>query len=259
MIVIVLNTLLLASFIYKLENILVMKQNYYKTGGILMNTLIGRFFTFIMKERIRKFIAFTYYVLFICIAVEINLPLALDIICFIIVTFITLFCIPVYQSEYIDKIYERNRGKIGKNIIPETKKIAKEILMFIPILIITTCITSFIMFGKPANQTSIDESFYKAPIYNYILIIIIGPIIEEWIFRFLPSKFINNRTLYIIVSTVIFATMHVIDDPNAFYYIWFYMMNALYYAYRYHKTKDILVPISMHSLNNLIATLLLIS
>ena len=130
--------------------------------------------------------------------------------------------------------------------------------MFIPIFIITICITSFIMVGQSANQTSIDESFYEAPIFNSILAIIIGPIIEEWIFRFLPSKFINNRTLYIIVSTVIFATMHVIDDPNAFYYIWFYMMRPLYYAYRYHKTKDILVPISMHSLNNLVATLLFV-
>ncbi len=223
-----------------------------------MNTLIGRFFTFIKKERIRKFVAFAYYVLFIRMFFEINLPLALDIICFIVVTFITLFFIPVYQAEYIDKIYERNRGKLGKNIIRETKKIAKEILMFIPIFIITICITSFIMVGQSANQTSIDESFYEAPIFNSILAIIIGPIIEEWIFRFLPSKFINNRTLYIIVSTVIFATMHVIDDPNAFYYIWFYMMRPLYYAYRYHKTKDILVPISMHSLNNLVATLLFV-
>ncbi len=224
-----------------------------------MNTKIERFFTFIMKEKTRKAFAFTFYVYFIVMLMEITLPLALEIICFIVLMFITLFGCTMYMSEWIDKMYERNRGKLGKNIINEIKKIGKEILMFIPILLISYCVTSFIMVGQSANQTSLYNSFYKAPILNSILIIIIGPIMEEFIFRFLPYNFIKNRTLYIIVSAVVFAAMHVINDPNPFYYIWFYMMRPLYYGYRYHKTKDILVPFSMHSLNNLIATLLLLS
>lgn len=223
-----------------------------------MNTKIERFFTFIMKEKTRKVFAFTFYVYFIVMFMEINLPLALEIICFIVLMFITLFGCTVYISEWMDKMYEKNRGKLGKNIIKEIKKIAKEILMFIPILIITKCITSFIMVGQPANQTSIEQSFYEAPIFNSVFVIIIGPIIEEFFFRFLPYRFIKNKTLYIIVSTVIFAAMHVVNDPNPFYYIWFYMMRSLYYGYRYHKTNDILVPICMHSLNNLVVTLLFI-
>lgn len=59
-------------------------------------------------------------------------------------------------------------------------------------------------------------------------------------------------------SAFIFAGMHVLNDPNPFYYIWFYMMNPLYYGYRYYETQDILVPISMHSLHNLIAALPLV-
>lgn len=223
-----------------------------------MNTKIGRFFTFIMKEKTRKVFAFTFYVYFIVMFMEIDLPLALEIICFIVLMFITLFGCTVYISEWLDKMYERNRGKLGKNIIQEIKKIAKEILMFIPILIITICITSFTMVGQSANQTSIEQSFYEAPIFNSVFVIIIGPIIEEFIFRFLPYSFIKNKTLYIIVSTVVFAAMHVINEPNPFYYIWFYMMRPLYYGYRYYTTKDILVSISMHSLNNLVATLLFV-
>lgn len=221
-----------------------------------MNTKIERFFTFIMKEKTRKAFAFIFYVYFIVMLMEIALPLALEIICFIVLMFITLLGCTLYMSEWMNKMYERNRGKLGKNIINEIKKIGKEILMFIPILLISDCVTSFLMVGQSANQTSLDNSFYKAPVLYSILIIIIGPIIEEFIFRFLPYSFIKNKTLYIIVSTMVFAAMHVINDPNPFYYIWFYMMRPLYYGYRYHKTKDILVPLSMHSLNNLIATLL---
>lgn len=223
-----------------------------------MNTKIGRFFTFIMKEKTRKVFAFTFYVCFIVMFMEINLPLALEIICFIFLMFITLFGCTVYISEWMDKMYDKNRGKLGKNIIQEIKKIAKEILIFIPILIMTQCITSFIMVEQPANQTSLEQSFYEAPIFNSVFAIIIGPIIEEFLFRFLPYKFIKNKNLYIIVSTIVFAAMHVVNDPNPFYYIWFYMMRPLYYGYRYHKTNDILVPITMHSLNNLVATLLFV-
>lgn len=53
-----------------------------------------------------------------------------------------------------------------------------------------------------------------------------------------------------------FAAMHVIHDPNPFYYIWFYMIKPLYWAYRYHKTKDIYVTICMHSFSNFIAIIL---
>lgn len=220
-----------------------------------MNTKIGRFFSFIRKEKTRNFFAFAYYVLFIAMLMDINLPLALEIICLIVVMFIALFCCPVYMTEWMDKMVERNKGKLGKNIIQKMKKIDNEILMFIPILLIYNCVISFVCVGQPANQTRVEESFYDAPIFNSMFIILIGPIIEEFIFRFLPYKFIKNKTLYIIVSTVVFASMHVLNDSNPFYYIWFYMMTSLYYGYRYHKTKDILVTISIHSLNNLLATL----
>lgn len=223
-----------------------------------MNTKIERFFTFIMKEKTRKIFAFTCYILFIFMFMQIDLPLAVEFLCFIFSIFIIFFGCTVYMIEWMDKMWEENRGKPGKNIIKEIKKIGKEILMYIPIALISICVTSFIMVGQPANQASLDKSFYEAPIFNSILSIIIAPIIEEFIFRFLPYKFIKNKTLYIIVSAVVFAAMHVVNEPNPFYYIWFYMMRPLYYGYRYHKTKDILVPISMHSLNNLIATLLFV-
>lgn len=128
--------------------------------------------------------------------------------------------------------------------------------MFIPFLLISECVISFIMIGEPANQTKIEESFYETLIFNSIYVVIIGPIIEEFIFRFLPYSFIKNKKLYVIVSAVIFAAMHVINDSNPFYYIWFYILGALYYSYRYYKTKDIWVTISLHSFNNLIALFL---
>lgn len=223
-----------------------------------MNTKIERFFTFIMKEKTRNFFAFAFYISTIIMIMELDLPVALNAISYIIQTIIYILTCSIYMTDWMNKVFEINRNDIKNIILKKLKKISKEIVMFLPILLISHFLTSFIMLGNSTNQTSIMKSFYEMPIFNSILMIIIGPIMEEVIFRSLPYKFIKNKTLYIIISAVIFAAMHVIHDPNPFYYIWFYMLRSLYYSYRYHKTQDIWITISLHSLNNLIATLLFI-
>lgn len=218
-------------------------------GGNFVNNFACRFFTFVKKEKIRDFFAFTLYVLFIVFIIGIDMPVELEVICFVIVVCISAIYSSIYLSDWLDELCQ-------KNIWQELKKILKELVMFIPIWVISSCIINAILVGQPENQTSLEESFKTTPIFNSILAIVIGPMLEEFIFRFLPYTFIKNKSLYIIVSSIIFAGMHVIDDPNPFYYIWVYMPTSLYYTYRYYKTKDILVPISLHSFNNLIATLL---
>lgn len=223
-----------------------------------MDTQEGQFYTFLLKEKTRAFFAFVLYVLFIVMIIEIDLPLAVDFIRFIIQLSIILFYGALYMSDWMDKYYERKEGKLKKNKTQNIKKIGKEILMYIAIFLIVDGITSFVLVGQTENQANFEESFYKAPILNSIFAIIICPIIEELIFRFLPYKFIKNKALYIIVSGVVFAAMHVLGDSNPLYNIWFYMIRALYYGYRYYKTKNLWVPISIHMTNNLIATLLFV-
>lgn len=221
-----------------------------------MNNKIGRFSVLVKKERTRDFFALLFYISYIGINMDLRLEVENIFSIILIIIGITVF--PIYWIEYLDKLFNRNRENSGKNITKKIKKILKEILMFIPIELLSLYHTFFIMVGQPVNQTKINETFYDAPIFNTINIIIIAPIIEEIIFRFLPYRFIKNKTLYIVGSSIIFAAIHVVNDPNSFYYVWFYMMRSIYYGYRYHKTKDLLVSISIHSFNNLIATLILI-
>lgn len=221
-----------------------------------MSSFWWRFFTFVKKEKTRDFFAFTFFVLFLFLALGIDMPFALDIVCFVIVLSITALGCSVYLSDWMDEFYVKNLEKLGKNIRQELKKITKELAMYIPFWLISWYITDYIVVGQPANQTGLEESFKVAPISNSILAIVIAPMLEEFIFRFLPYRFIKNKTLYVIISSIIFAGLHVIDDPNPFYYIWVYLPDSFYYTYRYSKTKNIWVTISLHSFNNLIATLL---
>ena len=217
-----------------------------------VSRLFAAFYTFVSKEKTRKFLAFIYYALCIITLTKVNLPPAVKSICMYLLVIVSVFELPIYTVEWMDKIRKEN------SIIKELKKIGKEILMFIPFYLISALIITFFAVDKPANQTEIESTFYKSQISELIFAIILAPIIEEFIFRLLPSEFIKNKYLYIAVSSFIFAGMHVFGDPNPFYYIKFYMLTSCYYGYRYYETKDILVSISLHSFHNLIAMLTLI-
>lgn len=217
-----------------------------------MNSKAERFYNFIKSKKTQGVIAFILYILFIIMYMSSYWSISLQIMYFIVLTFILGLLIAIYMPIYMTD--EKSEKKLGKNIIQTIKRLTKEIAMFILFLLISTFIISFIFIGKPANQISVD-AFGATSISNIIIIIFMGPTFEEFVFRLLPYKFIKNKILYITISAFLFAGIHVINDPNPFYYIWVYMPNALYYSYRYHKTNDLLVTISIHSLNNLLSML----
>lgn len=157
-----------------------------------MNTKIERIITFIKKEKIRNFFAFVFYILIIIESMEIDLPSLLEIIFIIIIIPFSVIVFPIYTEEWLDKKFERNIGKLRKNIIQEIKKIAKEMLKFIPIWLVSCLVATLFSIGEVANEKRLHELFYEGPIFYSIYIIIIGPIIEEFIFRFLPYRFIKK-------------------------------------------------------------------
>lgn len=225
----------------------------------MFNKIMRKFFTIILNDKTKAVFAFIFYMLFIIWLIDVKLPSVLDVICFVVAMIIILIGCSVYFAELLDKFLERNHGKVKKNFIKKVKKIVKEILMYVLVSTIYNFILGLFIDGKPGNQEGIEQNLPDGLVFSLILIVFIGPILEEFIFRFLPSKFIKNKMLYIIISSLVFAGLHVFDDPNAFYYIWCYLPDALYWCYRYYKTKDILVPISLHMCNNFIATLALLS
>lgn len=219
-----------------------------------MNSKLERICAFLISEKGKDISAFIFYVLFVISLMELNLPLFLQIIIFIV----GAIMFSVFYSVYLCKITLTFTGVSFKKIFTKLKKIILEIIAFYIFLKITGFLQSYLLTGIPQNQVSIESTFYNDILVNSISIIILGPIIEEIIFRYLPFRFIKNAILYVLISSVIFAAMHVINYPNALYFIWFYLPNSLYYGYRYCKTKDLLVTISLHCFNNLIATLPLI-
>ena len=208
---------------------------------------------FMTEGKKRSFLAFIPYSLIVIEAIGtffgINIPGLLRIV-FSIVMIVTFSLGLIMDCE----VYWNKKETKDEQLI---KKIANELLKFIPVWVISILIGSVLtsLFGEPTNQIRIEEEFEGLSLFYLIDMVIYTPIIEEYLFRFLPHKFIKNEVLYIIISSIVFAGMHVVEDPNAFYHIWIYMVRPIYYAYRYYKTQDIRVTISFHAFNNLISTL----
>lgn len=212
---------------------------------------------FITEGKKRSFLAFIPYSLIVIEAIGtflgIKIPGLLRII-FIIIMIITLSLgiimdLEIYWNKEDDEKEDKQR----------IKKIANELLKFIPVWIVSIIIGSILttLFGEPTNQIRIEKEYEGLSLSYLVNMVIYTPIIEEYLCRFLPHKFIKNQVLYIIISSIVFAGMHVVDDQNAFYHIWIYMIRPIYYAYRYYKTQDIWVTISFHAFNNLISTLMM--
>ena len=209
----------------------------------------------VKKVNKRKLLAFTTYFLITAITIleiiNLNLPAILeDVLISIFWTMLGVDII-IYILDSPSKISEKNEEGISKRI----ERIKKELIMFIPILLLrhTFCEILVNIVGDPANQIAIEQKFAELTLWSFASLVIVGPMVEEYIFRLLPSRFIKKKIPYIVISTVIFASMHIVNDPNPFCHIWFYMINPIYYGYRYYKTNDIFVSTSMHSLNNLIS------
>ena len=103
------------------------------------------------------------------------------------------------------------------------------------------------------NQAELDEVRKVAsPMFN-ILLIVVGPICEEFIFRalffntFFPADNTLNKWVGIVASGFVFAYGH---DPMFSKFIYLYWVMGMILAWTYVETKDIRYSILTHMLNN---------
>ena len=158
------------------------------------------------------------------------------------------------------------------DIIPQFKDFIKRIvyyfknyfqywiLMIVSMIISSIIITNFTSISNSENQEIIIEEFKKFPLYTLFLTIFIAPFMEEIIFRLSLNKLIKNKYIYIIFSGLLFGLLHVIGSDNILNYLFFipYSIPGIILAHTLVKSDNIFVPISLHFINNLFSTILLL-
>lgn len=112
-----------------------------------------------------------------------------------------------------------------------------------------------------SNQQEINTMFKNVPFITFILTVLYAPFVEECIFRLSLSKLIKNGKLFIVISGFLFGLLHMIDKFTSFYdllYVLQYSALGICLAKAYKDSNNIFVPMSMHFIQNFIASILVL-
>ncbi|WOO89346.1 type II CAAX endopeptidase family protein [Mollicutes bacterium LVI A0078] len=111
------------------------------------------------------------------------------------------------------------------------------------------------------NQSMINTVLLNNPnVYILLTVIILAPIIEEFIFRYglinhLLNKF--NPYVQIIIGSLIFTFIHIglsqllLSPITALHLILMYLPMSVIYNYVYIREKNIIYPLALHMINNI--------
>ena len=131
---------------------------------------------------------------------------------------------------------------------------------------VTNLLISFFFSDATANNENAIRSLIDIyPVYMIFSVAIYAPFVEEIIFRknifdsvisFGDNKF--TRYLYVLISGLIFASLHVLGMTNTYLDYLFiipYSSLGIAFALLYNKTGNIFCSISMHSMHNIVAVI----
>ena len=144
-------------------------------------------------------------------------------------------------------------------------KILNYFVLFIVIKISSSLITGFlsVILGydlvDSENQSAIISLTKSAPLMMLISTTILAPIVEEGVFRLSLRKIIDNKTIFILISGLIFGLMHIFPTDLSLDFALIqsitYVTMGFFLAYTYVETNNIWIVISIHAINNLISML----
>lgn len=155
-------------------------------------------------------------------------------------------------------VYNDIIKKCFKKFIKNNKEYFNEYIKYwflaLGLIIISNMIITLICGSTTStNQEEVLYMFSKAPIYTFIITVIIAPILEELVFRLSIRKMISKTNwLFILMSGLLFGCMHVVGNTTIYEYLYIipYSIPGWIFAYTLVKSNNIFVPISLHFIHN---------
>ncbi len=164
----------------------------------------------------------------------------------------------VLTASLIMIIYNKKISKdfkdMKKNSIKYFNKYIKYWLIGLFIMMVSNLFINLIVTNDiPSNEQAIRETFNISPLYIFFSAVIYAPIVEELIFRQSIKNIFHNKWLFIIISGLLFGSMHVFGDfknITDLLYIIPYSTPGIIFAYMLEDSDNIYVPMSFHFIHN---------
>lgn len=169
--------------------------------------------------------------------------------------FVLLFILSIYYNK-------SNINKGIKLLKKDIKKHYKRIIIYSIITLIAYSIVSIIL-GYFLENVITEETVADSNVIRVVINLLIwAPLTEELIFRCSLKKDINSNFIFILISPLLFAGVHVLGNGlNLITLISSlpYIVIGIYFTLLYIKIDNIIINILMHLLINIIGVLMIIS
>ena len=142
---------------------------------------------------------------------------------------------------------------IKKNHFTYFKKYLKFYLFGLVIMMLCNSLIMILGGSTSDNETAVRSQFEMYPVYIFICSVILAPIIEETTFRLGFRKIFKNNYLFIIISGLVFGSLHLtgmFNDPLILLYLGAYSALGFVFAYMLAKTDNIFVSMGFHFMHN---------
>lgn len=212
-----------------------------------------------IKEIIKFILIFLLYLLYSDIIIIILTKLGVNIKALpnnlkITIMFLINLSLMIMLFIFYSKSIKENLKDLKLNFKSYIKNNFKYYVIGLLIMIISNIIISFFVEGNSTNETLIREYINIMPIYMIFSSCIYAPFTEEMVFRKSLRNCFNNKVLYILLSGLIFGSMHLLSASNLVELVFLIPYSSLgcVFAYMYYKTNNIFVPMTFHMVHNTI-------
>lgn len=156
---------------------------------------------------------------------------------------------------------------VKTRLLPILKITGKNLLISYALnYVINIVLMMFINDTSSANQIAIESQLITSPILIIFVSVVFAPLVEEFVFRGVIYKYIEERKGFWIgacISSFLFGGMHVFFSIFSFNFMdlifaFPYMVQGFMIAKNYHETKSFLGAWLLHFLNNYIAVTILL-
>ena len=152
-----------------------------------------------------------------------------------------------------------------KKIIPDYNDFKKNYKIYIKdnykywligllLMIVSNILITIFISDIPTNEEINRQILLTNPLSSIISLVIVAPIIEELITRKTFRDVFNNQYIYILVSGLIFGSLHLLaaKSLSEIFYIIPYSILGCAFAKIYYNTDNLWSNIFFHSLHNFI-------
>ena len=224
-------------------------KNKKLVTNILKAILI--FIVFLFNSYIKRSICLLFNIKIKGMSTSTNLILT-----FVVYLIIIGLSILLYGKEFKTE-WKNFKSKLGKNLDTALKCYG---IGFLGMIIFNIIINYVLRLGQSQNENAVQAIIKETPFLMIIYAGIIGPIVEELVFRKSLKNVFKNKWVFVIISGVLFGLLHVIGfelkTPLELLYILPYGSLGAMFAYMDYEIDSTFPSIIMHMLHNTVLVIL---